>query len=207
MYLIVYTLYVSWLSLFGATFRAGLPGSCVLPRRPLPPSRVPCLHPVFFSTPLPIDRACCTRRLSAGTCAVCLAANPRCWARLRSRRVASGPHFTAELTSSATEPGRPGTCRCAQLIGWTAPRERRARGPLIGVHRACLSHASKRAIREPSVCVDCKYWYPSTYLIFIARTTAYRHLLSCLLGAKNDYYRIAKNGLRSTLAQPTSRRQ
>ena len=34
------------LSLFGP----GLPGSCVLPRRPLPPSRVPRLPPVFFNT-------------------------------------------------------------------------------------------------------------------------------------------------------------
>ena len=35
---------------FVVTFRAGLSGSCVLPCRPLPPSRVPCLRPVFFNT-------------------------------------------------------------------------------------------------------------------------------------------------------------
>ena len=109
------------------TFRAGLPGSCVLPRRPLPPSRVPCLRPVFFNTTTDWPRVL---RSVSQRGPGCLAANPRCWARLRSKRVASGPQFTAELTRSATEPGRPGTCRCAQLIGWTAPRERRARGPL-----------------------------------------------------------------------------
>ena len=38
-------------------------------------------------------------------------------------------------------------------------------------------HVSHRRANRPygsplsSVCVDCKYWYPSTYLIFIARTT------------------------------------
>ena len=38
------------------TFRAGLPGSCVLPRRPLPPSRVPRLTPVFFNTTTSLPR-------------------------------------------------------------------------------------------------------------------------------------------------------
>ena len=38
------------------TFRAGLPGSCVLPRRPLPPSRVPRLPPVFFNTTTSLPR-------------------------------------------------------------------------------------------------------------------------------------------------------
>jgi hypothetical protein len=109
------------------------------------------------------------QRLTAGTWV--FGREYGCWSRLRSKRVASGPRFTAELTRSVTGPGEPGTCRCAPLHKCTVSRERRVRAPLIDVYRACLSQASKQAIREPSVCVDCKYWYPSTYLIFIARTT------------------------------------
>ena len=165
-------MYTVWSNLrkFVVTFRAGLPGSCVLPSRPLPPSRVPCLHPVFFNT-----TTCCllatraAQRLTAGTWV--FGREYGCWSRPRSKRVASGPQFTAELTRSVTGPGEPGTCRCAPLNKCTVSRERRVRAPLIDVYRACLSQASKRAILEPSVCVDCKYWYSSTYLIFIAHTT------------------------------------
>lgn len=59
-------------------FRAGLSGSCVLPRRPLPPSRVLCLPPVFFNTTLPtsllatravavLTAVACAQRITAGT--------------------------------------------------------------------------------------------------------------------------------------------
>ena len=48
---------------------------------------------------------------------------------------------------------------------------RRARdvcAPSLLMYTGHVSQASKRAIREPSVCVDCENWYPSTYIIFIA---------------------------------------
>jgi len=60
---------------FVVTFRAGLPVSCVLPSRPLPPSRVPCLRPVFFNTTTDWPRVLSSvSRRGSG----CLAANPRC---------------------------------------------------------------------------------------------------------------------------------
>jgi hypothetical protein len=140
--------YVSSLSLFGQGCQAV---ACCRPAL--------CLRAAFhvytrcFSTPPPVGHACCAACHYTGTWVS--GRESRCWSRLRSKRVASGPKFAAELTRSVTGPGRPGTCRCALLIGWTAPRERRVRAPLIDVYRACLSQASKQAIREPSVCVDC----------------------------------------------------
>ena len=150
------------------TFRAGLPGQL---RAAVPPSasepRSMFTSGVFQHHHLLATRA--AQRLTAGTWV--FGREYGCWSRLRSKRVASGPRFTAELTRSVIGPCGPGTCRCALLHKCTVSRERRVRAPLIDVYRACLSQASKQAIREPSVCVECKYWYPSTYLIFIARTT------------------------------------
>ena len=87
--------------------------SPVLPSRPLPPSRVPDVYVRCFSTPPPVGHTGAAQRLTAGTWV--LGREYGCWSRLRSERVASGPQFTAELTRSVTEPGEPGTCRCALL--------------------------------------------------------------------------------------------
>ena len=137
------------------TFRAGLPGQL---RAAVPPSasepRSMFTSGVFQHHHLLATRA--AQRLTAGTWV--FGREYGCWSRPRSKRVASGPQFTAELTRSVTEPGEPGTCRCALLHKCTVSRKRRVRAPLIDVYRACLSQARKRAILELSVCVDCKYW-------------------------------------------------
>ena len=107
---------------FVVTFRAGLPGQL---RAAVPPSasepRSMFTPGVFQHRHLLATRA--AQRVTAGTWVS--GREPRCWSRLRSKRVASGPRFTAELTRSVTGPCGPGTCRCALRIGWTAPRERR----------------------------------------------------------------------------------
>ena len=130
------------LSLFGQGCRAV---ACCRAALCHPPSRVPratYLPLVFLNTTTRLATRD-AQRLTVGTwvfgrgagrsCTVselfepCL--NPRCWSRLRSsKRVASGPRFT-RFTAEArahqvgvTGPGRPGTCRCAPLLGWTASR-------------------------------------------------------------------------------------
>ena len=79
------------------TFRAGLPGSCVLPRRPLPPSRVPCLRPVFFNT------ATCWPRVLRSVSPRgpgCLAAN------MGAGRVCAVSESQAAHSSPPSSPGR-----------------------------------------------------------------------------------------------------
>ena len=127
-------------------------------KKNLPPKCVcnPHVYARCFSTPLPIGRACCAARLSTGTwvlfggepkvLGVSLSAQYKRVARAARSSPPSSPH-----TGSATEPGPRSTGDLpmrTQLIEWTAPRagETCARGPHIGVHWACLSHASKRAI-------------------------------------------------------------
>ena len=125
------------------TFRAGLPGSCVLPCRPLPPSRVLCLSPVFFNTPLPIDglTARAAQRLSAGTWV--LGGEPK----VLGAYVQSASRERPEVHRRAHQVGHRARTQVdrgpmrTQLIEWTAPRvERDVHAAPISVFTGHVSH-------------------------------------------------------------------